>query len=318
MRPDPKEARAFPEMLRAVAGWPQWMDRNGLDFHCRTLYREQPELCNRYIRQESPFWPDSRRSSGPLIRPELGNPLMLREQLANDGLVAYHPARRVVFICVRPEGQPEADGKKHPERGTLAARVGLCPWSWGRGLYLKPAGEMLRAVAAWPKRLTLEEVGERCRELTATRPLLCADFVAGETDNEALKRRINPRSWIGGPLRADDWRTIRRHLALLGLIKFDPESRQVAVRAYHPGPPMHLSLPRRWAAHDSSRPRWHSQLSERLLEYRLLAKEATARGGRTHPPHRFRVSAAGLALERMREFRRAEPNGVGPLMEYSR
>lgn len=294
MRTALKEPRAFPEMLRAVSAWPQWMDKAELDRRCRALYSSRPELCDRYLRQESPWWP---LEFVYLLR--LWNAATLRDQLANDGLVAYSEGSRLAAVCVRPEGQPDLAGQRMPEPGSIAARAGMKRGEWAEGVHFKPAGEMLRAVAFWPSRLTLEELGERCRELVASRPLLCRDFLGEESDSRAVRVRLSPFSEPSA-IRADDWRTLRRHLAQLGLISFDARTGLASVRAVHPPRPRHPSLATPWAAHGSSRRVWSSQGSPDERALRLMRR--AHRAGRWFPE-----SVACRALERMREAGRSEP-----------
>jgi hypothetical protein len=283
-----KEPRAFPEVLRAVSAWPRWMDRAELDRRCRELYSSQPVLCDRYLRQESPWWPLEF-----VYLHRLWNPATLRDQLANDGLVAYSEDCRLAAVCVRPEGWPEMPGQQMPEPGSLAARAGVKRGEWAEGVHFKPAGEMLRAVAFWPSRLTLDELGERCRELVASRPLLCRDFLGEESDSLAVRDRLSPFS-APSAIRADDWRTLRRHLAQLGLISFDARTGLASVRAVHPLRPRHPSLATSYAAHGSSRRVWSSQGSPDKRAWYLM--RLAHRAGRWFPE-----SVACRALDRMRE-----------------
>lgn len=290
MRTALKEPRALPEMLRAVSAWPQWMDRAELDRRCRALYSSRPELCDRYLRQESPWWPLEF-----IYLKRKWNAATLRDQLANDGLVAYSPGCRLAAVCVRPEGRAELAGQRMPEPGSLAAAAGTRPGEWAESVHFKPAGEMLRAVALWPSRLTLAELAERCRELVASRPLLCRDFLGEESDNPALRDRLGPFTFPT-LLSPDDWRTLRRHLAQLGLISFDARTGLASVRVYHPKRPRHPSLATSWAARGSSRTGWRSQIGagERA---RRLTKRAIDRAGRLWFPE----SVASRALERIGE-----------------
>lgn len=289
MRTALKESRAFPEMLRAVSAWPQWMDKAELDRRCRALYSSQPEICDRYLRQESPW--------GPLeliYRYGRWNFKTLRDQLANDGLIAFSSGIRLAAVCVRPEGWPDLAGQQMPAPGSLMAAAGSPRrGEWAQSVHFKPAGEMLRAIAFWPSRLNLEELRERCRELVESRPLLCRDFLGEESDNAAVRIRLSPFSEPFA-IRAEDWRTLRRHLAQLGFISFDARTGLASVRPLHPKRPQHPSLERTWAVRGASRRSWRSQISadERARE---LSKRAD-RAGRWYPE-----SVVCRALNRIRE-----------------
>lgn len=293
MRAALKEPRAFPEILLAVSAWPQWMDKAQLDLRCRNLYSSQPKLCDRYLRQEAPW-----KQLQFIYALTLWNPITLRNQLANDGLVAYLPGQRLVAVCLRPKGQPELAGQRAPKPESFTA-AGLRPGEWAESVHFKPAGEMLRAVAFWPARLTLAELGERCRELVASRPLLCRDFLGEESGSLAVRGRLSPFS-DPSDLRADDWRTLRRHLAHLGLISFDARTGLASVRAFHPPRPRYPSVATSWAARGASRAGWNSQFRPDERTRRLLIKAEIA--GRW-----FRESVVCRALERIAEAGRPVP-----------
>lgn len=288
MRTALKESRAFPEMLRAVSAWPQWMDKAELDRRCRGLYSSQPEICDRYLRQESPWWPLEF-----IYLHRLWNFATLRDQLANDGFIAYSPGNRLAAVCVRPEGRPELTGQQMPAPGSVAAAAGVRRGEWAESVHFKPAGEMLRALAFWPSRLNLEELRERCRELVASRPQLCRDFLGEESDNAAVRIRLSPFSERFA-IRAEDWRTLRRHLAQLGLISFDARTGLASVRPLHPMRPRYPSLATSWAVRGASRRTWRSQISPDERAWFLIRR--THRAGRW-----FRESVVCRALDRMRE-----------------
>jgi len=240
----PRTPSALAEVAREIADWPRWLDILTLTIHCRWLAERRPELCDRYLGRKSIYLILNRHfseqaTSGFAAR----RAYALREVLALDGLIGYLPYERLACVCHRITRH--TFDEKVDDRILRELRPVALPEQWDRetlsdlrkGGGLGAAGKMRRLLADWPAEMSLEEVGEHCRDAWGYQRGVTLRYLQDELPSfNGLCDRL------GRFLGPEDWRILRRQLARDGLISYSHPAGRVSVHSFVPANPRWPSM----------------------------------------------------------------------------